>query len=144
MTTRTSLFLKLLREARVHSKAKKLDYNLSLEFLERLWQDQRGCCALSGLPLVHTHAHEVAPFLDRKIHNVSLDRIDSTKGYTTDNVQLAAMAVNRIKYNLPDPTFIYLCTRVANFQFARRSRQGRVILVVSHAYNFRSFELKIE
>jgi hypothetical protein len=48
-----------------------------------------GCCAVTGLPfhveINRARKHPRAP---------SLDRIDSAKGYTTDNVRVVLWAVN--------------------------------------------------
>lgn len=40
---------------------------------------------------------------------VSIDRIDSTKGYTKDNTQLVCDIVNRMKLDLPMNEFVILC-----------------------------------
>ena len=44
----------------------------------------------------------------------SLDRIDSTRGYTVDNIQWIHKDLNRMKWNLPNDYFINICTLVAN------------------------------
>jgi len=38
--------------------------------------------------------------------NVSIDRIDSTKGYSKDNVQLVCMAANQMKNDLSMEEFV--------------------------------------
>ena len=43
----------------------------------------------------------------------SLDRIDSSKGYTKDNVQWVHKDINYIKRDLSDSEFITLCKKVA-------------------------------
>lgn len=43
----------------------------------------------------------------------SLDRIDSSKGYTRDNVQWVHKDINYIKRDLSDADFIALCKKVA-------------------------------
>lgn len=50
-------------------------------------------------------AHMIQP-------NVSVDRIDSKKGYTRDNVQLVCMAINQMKSDLDNNTFYNLCKAV--------------------------------
>ena len=42
-------------------------------------------------------------------YNISIDRIDSTKGYTKDNTQLVCDIVNRMKLDLPMNEFVTLC-----------------------------------
>lgn len=68
-------------------------------FLE---QDQR--CALSDLPLALSV---------RGITTASVDRIDSDKGYTLDNVQWVHKDVNRMKGDLPPDRFLDLCRLVS-------------------------------
>ena len=44
--------------------------------------------------------------------NVSVDRIDSTKGYLQDNIQLVCMAVNQMKNDLEINELIYFCKQI--------------------------------
>ena len=69
-------------------KGPKRDFDLDLDFLMRLHGDQDGCCALSGLPMVHEF---------NSMRSISIDRVDSGKGYTRDNVQLVCQALNHAK-----------------------------------------------
>lgn len=48
--------------------------------------------------------------------NLSIDRIDSTKGYTRDNVQLVTVAANQMKNDLTTVELIDLCQRVIKQQ----------------------------
>lgn len=48
--------------------------------------------------------------------NVSVDRIDSTKGYVRDNVQLTQAVVNIAKSDMPDDLFLALCHDVHYWQ----------------------------
>lgn len=43
----------------------------------------------------------------------SIDRINSAKGYTVDNVQLVLIEVNRMKSDFPQHYFIHLCKQIA-------------------------------
>lgn len=44
-----------------------------------MWNKQKGKCALTGIPMTVTKS-------GRTNTNISIDRIDSNKGYTKDNV----------------------------------------------------------
>lgn len=44
----------------------------------------------------------------------SLDRIDSLKGYTVDNIQWVHKDVNRMKWNLNERYFLELCKIISN------------------------------
>ena len=61
-------------------------------------------CQLSGEPLV---------FEPNYIYTFSLDRKDSSKGYTHDNVQWVGVSVNTAKSNLADDDFVDMCMSVA-------------------------------
>ena len=47
--------------------------------------------------------------------NLSIDRIDSFKGYEKDNIQLVDKRINMMKGSLSNEEFIELCTKVADF-----------------------------
>jgi hypothetical protein len=61
-------------------------------------------CQLSGEPLV---------FEPDYIYTFSIDRKDSSKGYTHDNVQWVGVSVNTAKSNLLDEDFVDMCISVA-------------------------------
>ena len=63
-------------------------YQIDLDFLVEMYADQEGLCALSGLPMIHQ-------FND--LCSISVDRIDSEKGYVPGNVQLVCKWVNLAK-----------------------------------------------
>lgn len=82
-------------KTRYRAMRKGWDHDLTPEFLEKLWDEQKGECFYTGIPMV-----------DRlggagRLHNsVSIDRVDSLKGYTQDNVVLACTHANTLKSNL--------------------------------------------
>lgn len=85
------------------AKKKNIEWNLSLEFLHKLWEKQQGVCVYSGVPLT---------FEDNHSHTVSLDRLDSSKGYTEDNVQFVCTIVNYIKQRFDENHFLSFCSLV--------------------------------
>jgi hypothetical protein len=88
----------------VRAKKKNIEWNLSLEFLLLLWERQQSKCAYSGVPLTYE---------DNYSHTISLDRIDSSKGYTEDNVQYVCTIVNYIKQRFDEKHFFDFCKQVA-------------------------------
>lgn len=81
------------------------DPNLDWRDLFDLWDQQNGMCAYSGLPLsIETNHPEI----------VSLDRIDSSKGYTKDNLQLLAWSVNKMKQEFSEEYFLKMCSLIAS------------------------------
>ena len=78
----------LISDARNSSKKRKLEINISRDWIEE--KLNRGICELTGLPFdftpsKNTYLNKFAP---------SLDRINSSKGYTKDNVRVVLCAVN--------------------------------------------------
>lgn len=70
--------------------------SLSLEDLKQIWNKQKGICPYTNLKLIlmdHTFSHKNHPFY----RIASLDRIDSSKGYTIDNVEFVSLAINFLK-----------------------------------------------
>jgi hypothetical protein len=77
---------------------------ITVEHLHDVWQRQKGLCAYTKLPL-SSEAHQ--------LNTVSLDRIDSDKDYTADNIQLVCVPINRMKLDYTESQFIQLCELVA-------------------------------
>lgn len=77
-----------------------LDFNITLEQVWELYEKQDKKCALSGLEIVFDLSRE-------KGYNqtASIDRIDSTKGYTLDNIQIIHKDINRMKSDLDQNQF---------------------------------------
>ena len=88
------------------------DVSVSLNFVDTLYKDQGMQCSLTGLPLAFpsTSARDASV---RSLGNASLDRIDSSQGYVSGNVQWLHKAVNNMKGALPQDAFISLCHLVA-------------------------------
>lgn len=83
-----------MSSARGRAKKKGLAFDLDIEFLEQLWEAQGGKCCVSGMTmLTDAVGSNKAP----GPYALSIDRKDSTKGYTKDNVQLTTGIINRLK-----------------------------------------------
>jgi len=83
---------------------KNKEFNITLSDLLDLWDEQQGLCAYTKLPL---------QFEANKFDLVSLDRIDSSKGYVVGNIQLVCAAVNLMKMAMTEAQFISLCHLVS-------------------------------
>ena len=84
------------------SNAKKcgVTCNLTEEYLYELFKQQKGICALSGVPIQIEGNSNL---------RLSIDRITPAKGYTEGNVQWTIFAANRAKGDLTQDDFIELC-----------------------------------
>ena len=94
-------FNQLIKSA---SRRKNIECCISTDDLYNCWQNQNGLCAYTKLPLT-SKAYQ--------LNTVSLDRIDSGKDYTADNIQLVCVPVNRMKLDMTEDQFINLCRLVA-------------------------------
>lgn len=82
--------------------------------MEDAWQQyvkQNGMCALSNvsLKLGKNTIH------GRKEMTASIDRVDSSKGYTKDNIQWVHKTINLMKNVLEQTDFIKWCDRVTTY-----------------------------
>ena len=77
-------------------------FNITIKEVWDLYIKQNKKCALSGLDI---------SFKDK---TASIDRIDSSKGYTIDNIQIVEKNINIMKRNFSLEYFYYLCKNVVN------------------------------
>ena len=80
--------------------------DVTIEQLLQIWHQQSGKCALTGWEMtMQLGKGQIST-------NASIDRIDSTIGYTNNNVQLVCRAANVAKSNLTQENFVRLCEAV--------------------------------
>lgn len=84
-------------------------FDLSLSFLLRLWDKQKGLCYYTGLPMLEPR------YGTGRIPDVaSLDRVEPSKGYTKGNVVWVRWCCNMAKGTLSVSDFIKMCRAVAD------------------------------
>lgn len=93
-----------MNTARTTARRKSLAFELSIEGLIGVWEKQKGLCFYSGVPMKYSG--------DGTPESVSLERVDSNKGYTPDNVVLCCTIVNRMKSDLPHSEFLRWCKAI--------------------------------
>lgn len=96
----------LIHKWQKNAKARNIEWHLSYSELDKLWERQNGRCALTGRELIPLSRAT-------KMVIASLDRIDSNKSYTVDNVQLVTGMINIMKNILNNEEFIVLCKEVS-------------------------------
>ena len=101
------------------NKRRNLEFTITKEYVWDLFEKQNGKCALTGLDIILDVGSNV------KIQTASLDRIDSSKGYSPDNVQWVHKDINLIKMDLNQKDFIELCKRVAVKAMEREAAEGQ-------------------
>ena len=85
-------------------KRRGYKWDITKDFLVSLFKNQKGKCALSGVEL---------EYLKQSPYRPSLDRIDSEKDYTEDNVQFVCSIINVMKNKFTEKTFIDMCHAVS-------------------------------
>lgn len=94
------------------AKQRFKECTITLEDLKNQWELQKGICPYSGVQLkLITHTIKS----DRQINSASLDRIDSSKGYTKDNIQFVSIPLNYMKNNLTHEETIEICKQIAKY-----------------------------
>lgn len=113
-----------LRGVKTRAKKKGLDIDLTEEFLRVLLEDkQNGLCAIINTPIVVKHPNDETTLFD----SASLDRIDSTKGYTKDNVQWVMLGVNYMKMKFSDDE-LHKTLQLIKENYGEASQQAVVAL----------------
>ena len=85
---------------------RNIPFELSPEFLWNLYEIQEGLCALTGIAIVLVNKIK-SNNVDWSIITASVDRKDSTKGYTWDNVWWVHKEINRLKNNYSLEELLY-------------------------------------
>lgn len=101
----------LLKSCRKKAKKRNFVNELTHADLLSLYDEQQGLCALSNQVMTFEPYDDSVK--EASIHNMSVDRIDSSKPYTKDNIQLVCTIVNYMKRDLQLDNFYELCERVA-------------------------------
>jgi hypothetical protein len=107
MLTLHSRAVRACLAARHRAEKMGWDFDLTVEWIEEQHERQGGRCAYTGHEFDHTDMRK-AP------DSMSLDRVDPTRGYTTDNVLLVGWRVNFAKLDMTLDEFRSLCRDVVN------------------------------
>jgi hypothetical protein len=94
------------KKTQLSAALRNIDFDLTIEQIDDMFIQQDFRCALTGFNIGFS---EVGA-----IHTVSIDRIDSSAGYTIYNVQLLHKDVNMMKQTYSQERFIEICLAVAD------------------------------
>ncbi len=95
----------MFKSAYHRSKKNNWEFTLTEEYLMELHHKQKGCCYFSGEKLTHKSNTQ---------NSISLDRIDSKKGYIKGNVCFTTWEINSMKSNYTNERFIELCHLISD------------------------------
>lgn len=102
-------------EGRGRKRKYKEEFNLTPQNLWELYLKQDKKCALTNIPIFLCQKDQRRSFIKEKgkLNTASIDRIDSAKGYTLDNVQWVHKHINKMKNEYEQNYFIEMCKLVA-------------------------------
>jgi len=109
-----SFLKRILNDAKQRSVKKSIQFEITLEYITQLYNQQNGLCALTGVKMTHNAINdrqEDDPHILNPT-NISIDRIDSNSGYVKGNLQLVCAIVNRIKFEMNDVQLFKFCCAV--------------------------------
>lgn len=89
------------------SKNRKLEFTITLDYIYNLWDKQEGKCYYTNLSMLREH-------LSNSPYQVSIDRIDSSKGYIIDNIVLCCISMNFAKNKYKVEDFINFINNIKN------------------------------
>lgn len=84
-----------------NSTQRNIKFNLTIEYINCLWEEQNSVCKLSGLKISFSEK------------TASLDRINNNVGYVLGNVQWVHKDINKLKSVFSQDKFIELCNYVS-------------------------------
>ena len=101
-------FQEIHRRKKTTSKSRSIQYDLCPEYLENVWYQQGGKCAVLGIDLDLTGD-------GKGDHKATIDRIIPSLGYTQGNIKWVSWLANRVKNDCTDPeVFIKVAEYVRN------------------------------
>ena len=79
--------------AKHNAKKRELEFSISYEELCNIYDNQLGLCAMTRVPMTYKRR---CGHVDT---NISTDRVDSSRGYVSGNVQFVCYVINLMKHN---------------------------------------------
>jgi hypothetical protein len=99
-----------LHRIKAHNRESGKQYDITLEDLKVQWEKQHGICPYTGWtmkrPVNSTVRRSVSP------DSASVDRIDSSKGYTKDNIQFICLMAQYAKNTFQEADVLKFCEAV--------------------------------
>jgi len=93
-----------------NAERRNIEFDITIEYLWELFVKQNKRCSLSGVELKFGRVTK-----DKENKNVSIDRIDSSKGYIVGNVQWIDKQINIMKNKMDEKTFLSLCKQIVYY-----------------------------
>jgi hypothetical protein len=94
-----SSFRKHFQMARLRALERRQEFSITLEDLRNQWDRQEGLCPITGWQMENPRTVRDWNHRNTNPRRASLDRIDSSKGYSPDNIQFVSVMANYAKNN---------------------------------------------
>lgn len=107
-----SQFKSYVQRAKFRSK-NKYNYDITVEYLKKLWEEQKGICPFTKWDLILPKNSNIG-FEASLPENASLDRIDNSKGYIEGNVRFISYMANLARQSFSDEQLIEFCKAVSD------------------------------
>ncbi len=101
--------LKIIRKS---VKQRKIEASVTLQDVKLIWDQQGGICPYTGWDLVLFPCTTDYQSLPLTTNRASVDRIDSSKGYSLDNIQFVAVMANFAKNLFTETQLLEFCQAV--------------------------------
>ena len=88
------------------TRKRSLGFDIDRGYLLEIYETQGGLCAVSGVKMTHIAGS------GRTLTNISIDRVDSSKGYLRGNVQFVCDIVNRMKSDMTQAELVSWCRNI--------------------------------
>ncbi|MCZ2224270.1 MAG: hypothetical protein LC122_11660 [Chitinophagales bacterium] len=95
------------------AKLRKIKVEITSGEAFNILKNQNFKCSLSGIDI---YMSKTGKEQEKGYTTASIDRIDSSKSYTIENIQWIHKNINRMKLDFDQKYFIYLCKKVAIYQ----------------------------
>ena len=114
---------KLFNDLKHNAKTRNIKVEITVDDIKELYEKQNGICVYSDVKMTHL-GYQNKETKDGHIYNkfnISVDRIDSKKHYSKDNIQLVCAQVNRVKYDMNHEEFLDMVERIYNKQIKTKN-----------------------
>lgn len=95
----------MFKTCRGNARRRGFKVQVDVDFIKSIWNEQNGKCYYTGDEMTQQLGNE---------NSMSIDRVNSNKDYTKDNVVLCCYRVNVCKNNLNREEFISMSQKVIN------------------------------
>lgn len=100
-----------VRRYQIGAKKRGKEWAIEPQYLYDLYEQQKRLCALSGIPIEFSEKG-MGTVGAKDTSTASLDRIDSKKGYTADNIQWVHKDANKMKMDLSEQDFFHMVKQI--------------------------------